>query len=433
MERILDKLTLFVLTALLSALYPSSIWLIGAGLIAISVSALFDVDNLPSMLRVALICGYVLAGSVETSLLLFLPLICYDCFRLPTLLGNINSEVGTLLRFCWVFPLLVGLGALPPQSVLLIGSLGALGCLRAWQSNRLDETLALYRTRRDELAALSQALDVKARNMEERQSLELRLVTLAERSRIAREIHDNVGHMLTRSILQVEALQVLRAKEKDIDGMGTVDNMGNASSAGSAGNASNASNAGNPSNPSNASSAGNMGDITEQLTSLADGLREAYQSVRQSVHGLHDEAFELHTQLLALIQETENLAQNSPTLGGAQLKVTLNYDMADDPLPPAISYSLMAIIKEALANSLKHSDADLIKIELVEFPGFYQLIIQDNGTKQPKQDALRNSGMGLVSMEERTRALGGVLNFGWDGGFKVFASIPKGGLATPCD
>ena len=43
----------------------------------------------------------------------------------------------------------------------------------------------------------------------EKQETEVHLATLKERNRIAREIHDNVGHMLSRSILQLGALKAL--------------------------------------------------------------------------------------------------------------------------------------------------------------------------------------------------------------------------------
>lgn len=49
--------------------------------------------------------------------------------------------------------------------------------------------------------------------MQRNQDYEIYLATLKERNRIAREIHDNVGHMLTRSILQLGALSVINKDE----------------------------------------------------------------------------------------------------------------------------------------------------------------------------------------------------------------------------
>ena len=392
MERVLDKVMLLALTAFLAATQPYSSWLMAAGLACVSISALFDVESLPVILRVVLVYLYLLVSLINPHFLLFLPLISYDCYRVPSLLFGIGGQTNLLLQFGWTVALLVGLFTLSPLVVLLTGALSALACLRSWQSGQLDETLNSYRIRRDELAAISQSLEARTHDLQDRQSLELRLATLAERSRIAREIHDNVGHMLTRSVLQVEALQVMHTDDTD---------------------------------------------LTRQLTGIADNLHEAYQSVRQSVHGLHTQSFELHTQLLALAQETESLAQNNTAADNWQLQVSLEYDLSQDPPSDAVSYAILAITKEALANSLKHSNATQIKVALSEYPGFYQLIIQDNGSQPPASsraggNPYRDSaapygsrGIGLTNMDERARSLGGICNTSFTQGFRVFVTIPR--------
>ena len=383
---------LLALTAFLAATQPYSSWLMAAGLACVSISALFDVESLPVILRVVLVYLYLLVSLINPHFLLFLPLISYDCYRVPSLLFGIGGQTNLLLQFGWTVALLVGLFTLSPLVVLLTGALSALACLRSWQSGQLDETLNSYRIRRDELAAISQSLEARTHDLQDRQSLELRLATLAERSRIAREIHDNVGHMLTRSVLQVEALQVMHTDDTD---------------------------------------------LTRQLTGIADNLHEAYQSVRQSVHGLHTQSFELHTQLLALAQETESLAQNNTAADNWQLQVSLEYDLSQDPPSDAVSYAILAITKEALANSLKHSNATQIKVALSEYPGFYQLIIQDNGSQPPASNRAggnpyRDSaapygsrGIGLTNMDERARSLGGICNTSFTQGFRVFVTIPR--------
>jgi len=166
-------------------------------------------------------------------------------------------------------------------------------------------------------------------------------------------------------------------------------------------------------------------NLSRELARVADNLREAYQSVRQSVHGLHDEAFDLDTQLMTLAQETEQ-SVNDTERSTRHIKVNLNYELNDEQPSQVISYSLLAIVKESLANCIKHSNADEVKIQLTEFPGFYQLIVKDNGSIPPKPYALTNtSGIGLAGMEERTRSLGGAFNTSYAQGFRVFASIPK--------
>ena len=56
-------------------------------------------------------------------------------------------------------------------------------------------------------------LQEKNKNLMEKQDYEIYLATLRERNRIAREIHDNVGHMPSRSILQMGALITIHKEE----------------------------------------------------------------------------------------------------------------------------------------------------------------------------------------------------------------------------
>ena len=63
----------------------------------------------------------------------------------------------------------------------------------------------------------------------------------------------------------------------------------------------------------------------------------------------------------------------------------------------------------------------------MEHPGFFQLEVTDDGTAADGTAA--STGMGLASMRERVEALGGTFRAGpcADGGWRVFATVPKGG------
>jgi signal transduction histidine kinase len=95
---------------------------------------------------------------------------------------------------------------------------------------------------------------------------------------------------------------------------------------------------------------------------------------------------------------------------------------------------LLAVIKEALSNISKHSDATEVKLILREHPALYQLIIRDNGSKpvqglvlSPEGEYIPGSqGMGLKSIFERVERLNGNVRITIDNGFEVFVSIPKG-------
>ena len=236
---------------------------------------------------------------------------------------------------------------------------------------RAGEERERYRALRDEQQEASLSLANKNRELMAAQDYEVRLATLSERSRIAREIHDNVGHLLTRSVLQVEALQVVHADDECVRG---------------------------------------------GLASVGATLHEAMDTVRKSVHDLHDDAFDLRARLEGVI-------------GACGLDdVRLVYDVQDVPLP--VAYGVVAVVREALSNVAKHSDATRVDVSVIEYPALYQLIVQDNGSRDGARSTAvdvptAQAGIGLQTMEERVSSLGGRLRTGYRKGFRVFATVPK--------
>ena len=204
----------------------------------------------------------------------------------------------------------------------------------------------------------------KNKNLIEKQDYEIYLAVLKERTRIAREIHDNVGHMLSRLLLMTGAL-LTREKE---------------------------------------------GALHDQLCQMKDTLDLAMNSIRQSVHNLHNDSIDLKR---AIEEMTEPISR--------EFEVKFIYDMTDD-IPRQVKYCLAAVAKEAVSNILKHSDGDFVQIRLREHPEFYQLMIQDNGGNAK---VLPEKGIGLQNMKERAEALGGTFRVHIQPGFSVFLSIPK--------
>lgn len=223
---------------------------------------------------------------------------------------------------------------------------------------------------RDTSTELNLVLKEKNKGLMEKQDYEIYLATLRERNRIAREIHDNVGHMLSRSILQVGALTVL---QKD-------------------------------------------STLQPQLTGISDTLNQAMDSIRESVHDLHDDALDLQQAVKEAIRPIQE-----------RCTVTVDYDMSED-IPRNVKYCLIAVIKEAAANIIKHSDASEAGVILREHPGLYQLAIEDNGRLNSLQkDSImrRSGGIGLTNMEERVNALNGTFSVHTEKGMQIFLSIPK--------
>jgi signal transduction histidine kinase len=151
----------------------------------------------------------------------------------------------------------------------------------------------------------------------EKQDDEIRLARLNERNRIAREIHDHVGHRLSSAFLQIGALLTQ-----------------------------------SPGQP--------------QLIALRETLNLAMDNIRSSVHNLYESSLDLDDQI-------EQLAANLTCC-----RVELNIHMQTDP-EPKVKYALVAAIKEAFTNIAKHSDATLARLTLTEHPAFFQMIVSDNG------------------------------------------------------
>ena len=362
MDRILSKVIIFVLCSGLFALEGSSTQMIIGMLVALTLTTIFELPALPEWARAACPLLYVAMALVIPDFLIYLPLAAGDLFVLRAY----------ALRFAWTVPLITGAIATEnfagELSIFLgVVLLSAASCLLSWRGKRVADWQEAARSERDMLAQSSHVLELRNQNLLEKQDLELRVATLNERSRIAREIHDNVGHLLTRSVLQVKALGVVHAKDKQLAG---------------------------------------------ELEQVSATLDKAFETVRASVHDLHDDSNNLQTQLSALAKEIKGI------------NVQVEYRAGE--LPARVAYAFLAIAREALSNSGRHSNATSVHVAVVEFPGLYQLIVHDNGSATPSgEKTAGKDGMGLASMEERTRSLGGVFRINSDKGFKVLVTIPK--------
>lgn len=296
---------------------------------------------------------YVTAGLFFTPFLSFFPIVCYDLFYRKIYLPVVFMAAALVCR----------MGVLPLPAVLLI----LFGSAVAWflqnQASEYESLDKLYRKTRDDSTELNLLLKEKNKTLLEKQDYEIYTATLRERNRIAREIHDNVGHMLSRSILMLGALKTVNRQQ----------------------------------------------DLSEPLERLEDSLTQAMNSIRESVHDLHDESIDLKEVMNNLVREFHFCP------------VSLTYDMGRH-IPREIKYSFITIVKEALVNISKHSDATQVKLILREHPGLWQLSIEDNGCGSCETSS---TGMGLENMRERIGALNGRIDIRKDSGFHIFATVPK--------
>ena len=242
------------------------------------------------------------------------------------------------------------------------------------KSTKLHDLSVLHYRSKNELEDITGFLEQKNKALLEKQDSEIHIATLNERNRIAREIHDNVGHLLSRCLLQIGALMVL-AKKDEL--------------------------------------------LYTGLNQIKETLTGAMNSIRTSVHDLHDESLDLNLELHKLI-DSFNFCH-----------INFEYDLYTSP-NSEVKYSFIAIVKEALANVMKHSHATEVEVTLNEHPAFYQLIIKDNDLSTSN---ISSSGIGLYNMQQRIASLDGQFSIDTNKGFRIFITVPKRKETNyePCD
>ena len=316
--------------------------------------------------------AYVIVAVFVPSFMPFAPLAFYDIAR------RVRRErawpaLGIGITFAFALVADLRSGALPARALLLTAILSVAATLLSLRTAQLEREQERMRRIRDGLQERALALEARNRDLADRQDYEVELATLAERARIAREIHDNVGHQLTRASLQTEALRVVHANEPGV--------------------------------------AADFADVKHTVD-------EALQLVRASVHALNDNAANLSVQL-------ERIVEGARSDGGPQVELEVLAEHA----PANVANCFAAVLREALSNAMRHAHAKTVTVRCMEHPSFYQLIITDDGSDAaPASSRSVAEGMGLASMRERVEALGGTFTAGPRAsapGWRVFATVPK--------
>jgi signal transduction histidine kinase len=197
--------------------------------------------------------------------------------------------------------------------------------------------------------------------------------TLQERNRIAREIHDSLGHALTAQSIQLENAIVFCPPEAE-----------------------------------------KTQSFLMQSKSLCS---KALQEVRQSVATLRSDSLSGQT----LEQAIDVTVNEFEQISAIQPKCLISLSQ---PLTSEVSAVVHRIIQEALMNVHKHSAATEVEVHLQQQDHILMVIVRDNGAGfEPEQN---RTGFGIQGMRERTLTLKGKfsLNSQPGNGCEVVAQIP---------
>jgi two-component system sensor histidine kinase DesK len=188
-----------------------------------------------------------------------------------------------------------------------------------------------------------------------------RLAKMAERERIARDLHDLLGHTL--SVIALKSELAGRLVDRDV-----------------------------------AAAAAEIRDV-ERIS------RQALAEVRRAVQGYRQHGLQAELAGVRLALEAAGIA--------------VAHEGAVPRLPPAVEGVLAFALREAVTNVVRHAGAHHCRIALEGGPGEVALEVADDG-----RGGLAAEGLGLTGMRERATALGGRVERRGDGGTTLRVTLP---------
>ena len=267
----------------------------------------------------------------------------YVAVCIPEVADSTNAVIGLLMVQCgaivaesWIFHMSPWVWATGVGSTLLWG----MNRLRMKQKDRVDAKLRMAHEEIEQLAKT------------------------AERERIARDMHDVLGHSLSLIVLKSELAGRL------------LDNQ-----------------------PARAAL---------EIAEIETTARRALAEVRKTISGYRSEGFASELTRAAEVLETAGVRLHKP---------------AKAPyLTPRHEATLSLVLREAVTNIVRHADASECSIELSTAEDKTQLVIADDG-----RGDIRQEGNGLRGMRERVRELGGSLSLESHRGTRLQIELPQVG------
>jgi signal transduction histidine kinase len=274
---------------------------------------------------------------------------------------------------------------------ILAAVIGAVALTRVWDQPDVENVLgglastaftvllpgaigAYVRTRAELLVALTE----RAERAEAERELLAREAIATERARIAREMHDAVGHRVSLMVLQAGAIEMAATDRQRVEQLACqVQQAGRQA----------------------------LDELRQAVGVLRDGEDDGAPLAPQP--GLDD--------LDRLVKECR--------AAGMTVELTRPADAAD-PVDGVVSRAAYRIVQEALTNAGKHAPGAAVTVTVERPAGELVVRVVNGAPREPSRES--GGGFGLVGLSERVRTLDGVLRAEprLDGGFLVEAVLP---------
>ncbi len=178
---------------------------------------------------------------------------------------------------------------------------------------------------------------------------------LKERERISRRLHDVLGHTISSSIIHIKSL-IITTKDEN---------------------------------------------TKEELTLLNEKLKEGMKEIRENIYDIKSESFNLKEAIYSLYED---------------IPIDLEFDYNISINNSSMKEDLFQIIKEALTNTIKHSNASTVHIMLSENDTYYILKIKDDG-KSEDFDLVED--IGFDNMRNLSQKYNGNFNYFYKDGMNI--------------
>jgi len=180
-----------------------------------------------------------------------------------------------------------------------------------------------------------------------------------ERSRIGRELHDDIGQRLALLAVKLQQLQANSLILPDVRSC--------------------------------------IGELKKQTSEIATDL----QSLSHELHSAKLQYLGIAVAMRGFCREF-----------GEQQKVDIDFQTNDlpSPVPPDIALCFFRVLQEALHNSAKHSGVRHFEVRLWGTSDGIHLTVADSGAGFDRETGMKSTGLGLTSMQERLRLVGGTLS-----------------------
>lgn len=191
-----------------------------------------------------------------------------------------------------------------------------------------------------------------------------------ERKRLARELHDTIGHALAGMAVGVDACITMIDKNPQL--------------------------------------------TKAQLKVISKAIRKGMKDVRNSLNKMRPDFLQQYRLKEAIEKMKEEISNVT------DLKINLNYQIDETGFDTKIEDILFRVIQESITNSIRHGLATVVDINIYKENNLLCLKIKDNG----KGCKAINYGFGLKQMVERVSQIRGDINFYSENGFTTEIKIP---------